>query len=77
MPEASNEITGSENDRVCKREATDEGDGDMPFADTSALFHSHSGAQGDDSSLLDVPGDKMPTGSGAFQNNPRAFKLYK
>ena len=49
----------------------------MPFADTSALFHSHSGAQGDDSSLLDVQGDKMPTGSGAFQNNPRAFKLYK
>ena len=47
----------------------------MPFADTSALYHSHSGAQGDDSSLLDV--DKTPTGAGAFQNNPRAFKLYK
>lgn len=24
-----------------------------------------------------MAGDKTPTGAGAFQNNPRAFKLYK
>ena len=43
------------------------------------LYHSHSGAQADDSGLLDGPGDKTPSGTtaGAFQNNPRAFKLYK
>ena len=63
---------------MCRRDVTDEGEGDVPFADASVLYHSHSGAQADDSGLLDVTGDKTPTGTaGAFRDNPRAFKLYK
>ena len=71
--------------RVCKKEIVGEdGDVNLHFADTSGLMcqQNATGEQilGNDSSFLEMlSGDKTPGGTQAsnFQNNPKAFKLYK
>ena len=67
--------------KVCKGTVSvDEQDVNLHFADTSGLYHSHSGIHDDSMSLVDMSCDKTPGGTNVaitMQNNPKAFKLYK